>query len=206
MRRASLLLLALTLAACDRDAETVDDFGEGEVPATAAASNADCLVGTWAVDAEYSFRPEMWDTLMPGGEVEFAYGGHDGRALLTFGPDGSTRQTFEDFALSIEAETAAGEVLTTVEFDGTAEGRYAVEGDALRFTPGEATLSSRARVSLGGREMATAMDEMESLFENGERTLTTFTCSPDELLFDIHETPEGGRVFFDDARYTRVGS
>ena len=207
MRRpTALLALVLTLAACDREAEAVDDFSEGEEPVTSEASGADCLVGTWAVDAAHSFRPEMWDNLMPGGEVQFAYGGHDGRALLTFGPDGSTQQTFEDFELSIEAETAVGEILTTVAFDGTADGRYAVEDGALRFTPGAADLSSSARVNMGGREMATALDEVESLFERGERTLTTFTCSGDELLFDIHEAPEGGRVLFDDARYTRVSS
>ena len=156
------------------------------------------------MDAEQSFRPELWDTIAPGGEVRFEFGGASGRALLTFGPDGATRQTFEAFEITLSGDTAAGEMRTTVQMDGTAEGRYAVEGDRLRFEPGPADLTSRSRASLGGNQIADAEVDLESLFETGERSLTTFTCRGDELLLDIHESAEGGRVLFDDARYTRV--
>src|SRR5690606_14579715 len=100
--------------------------------------------------------------------------------------------------------TPAGEISTTVLMSGTADGRYTVEGDRLLFTPGDANLTTRTRASVGGNEVANTETDLESLFESGERSLTTFTCRGDELLLDIHESAEGGRVLFDDARYTRV--
>jgi len=217
MPRLPVLLLALlALSACGDDPAADPDLGadapgtdgveEGvpPVPDAPALTGAACLLGTWAVDAERSFRPEVWESLAPGGEVRFEYGGTSGRALLTFEPGGATRQAFEDFALTLNGDTPAGEMSTTVSMSGTAEGRYTVEGDRLLFEPGEADLTTQARVHLGGNVVSNAAMDLESLFEGGERGRTTFICRGDELLLDIHEDAEGGRVLFDDARYTRV--
>jgi hypothetical protein len=215
-RRALLLLSVLAFAACDREAETVDPdledatgaaappAPEETAPAPAGLTRADCLVGTWAMDAEHSFRPETWASLAPGGDTRFEYGGSSGRALLTFAAGGGARQQFERFSLTLNGDTSAGEMSTTVAFDGAAEGRYAVEGDRLRLTPGEADLTSRVQATVGGRAVSSAEVDVESLFESGEGSLLTFTCRGGELLLDVHESAEGGRVLFDDARYTRV--
>ena len=212
MTRLCWILPLLLLVACG-DADTTDsDFAEeGETPAVdtpmASAGGADCLLGTWAVDAEHSFRPEVWDDLTQGSnDVNFEFAGASGQALLTFERGGDARSDFEDFELTIDADTPAGAMSTTVAFDGTAASDYRVEGDQLLFEPGPADLTSHVRASLGGREVMNSTMDFESLFETAERGTMTFDCRGDELLLDI-SAPEsaGGQVMFENARYVRAG-
>src|SRR5690606_3416553 len=91
----ALLLSLPLLAACGDDpdpdfdaaAPGLPDVEEGAMPEAAApapgAEGAACLVGTWAVDAEHSFRPEMWENLAAGGEINLDYAGSSGQAFLT---------------------------------------------------------------------------------------------------------------------------
>ncbi|NNF58707.1 MAG: hypothetical protein HKN04_10750 [Rhodothermaceae bacterium] len=212
MSRLCWILPLLLLAACG-DADTTDpDFAaEGESPAAAApmalAGGADCLLGTWAVDAEYSFRPEVWDNLTQGSDdLNFEFAGASGQALLTFERGGAARSDFNDFEITIDADTPAGAMNTTVALDGTAASSYRVEDDQLLFEPGPAELTSSARATLGGREMMNSTMDFESLFETAERGTMTFDCQGDELLLDISAPASaGGQVLFENARYVRAG-
>ncbi|SRR5690554_2885951 len=202
------VLVALTLAACADDPATTpgapDTAPEAEAPTPSASGGAACLVGTWQADVESVYGPDFWERIMPreNGDFAFEFAGSEGRALVTFGPDGAFRQRFEDFTVSIDAAMPMGQMRSTVAMDGTAEGTYSVHGDRLDMTPGTAHVSVTSSATMDGREMGTADLPFNDLFTSEAGAVVTFTCSGDELLVDI-EVPDS-EIDFEDIRYVRA--
>ncbi len=218
--KASLLALAaaLTLTACGSDADAPADAagaeGAAAAAAPAAATGEACLHGTWAADAEHTFRPETFQRLMQGGEggPDIRLVGTSGRALVTFATDGAMTQRFEDFALSLESAAQGMPLKMTMNMTGANAARYTTEGDRLTFQSdggaGGNTVRATTTVEVGGHTLPP--QEMDSgFFEAHEGdsggTVVTYECHGDELLLDIASDEEAGQVFFNDARYTRAG-
>ena len=204
MRLVPTLLALLLASGCASEPDVPSPEASGaadEVAAASGAGGADCLVGTWRLDpASIDFDEIPGMSEMP--DASFSVGETEGEALLVFGPDGGTVQRFEDFVLTIDATVGQMALSVANAFDGTAEATYAVEGDRITFTPGEADLTSTVTVNGTRRQNPFAV---ESIFESAERGRPTFDCSPEALSMDIY-APEadGGELMFSDARYTRV--
>ena len=209
--RFALFAFALLLSACG--AEPSDDAPESPasssdepVAATepAAASDAACLIGTWQIDPA-SMDMDKVKGIQDIPNAEFSVGASSGRALLAFEPDGDAQQTFEDFSITINAAVSGIQMSVRNDYSGTASGTYAVEDDRIVMQPGDADLSIAVSVN-GGAPMNNPMN-IESLFEEGERGRTAFTCSDDELMFNIHSPDSaGGEEVIRDVRYTRVAA
>ncbi len=208
MTRFALILLLPFAFACGSDdssgVSAAGDVSQIDSPSI-NRTGADCLVGSWEVDPE-SINMDGVNAMIDesGGGVTMEFGGATGRGVMTFGSDGSARNTMENLALTINADSQVGEMEVTTTLDGTSDATYEIDGDQLHFEPGEADLSSSARVVLGGREIRNSSMDLESFFETAERSLTTFECTGDVLLLDIHESADGGRMMFEDARYVRT--
>jgi hypothetical protein len=158
------------------------------------------------MDVAESFNLEYINEMIDeqGGGIEMEYGGHSGDAVLTITGDGNAEYQMDNLAITINATTPAGEMVTRNTMNGTSSATFTVEGDQLHFEPGDADLTSNVEVTMGGNQMMNSSMDLESLFESGERSMMTFECMGDVLLLDIYETEEGGRLMFKDTRYTRM--
>lgn len=210
MTRYALILLLPFALACGGGDDSNDDYSTaGDVSGIDSPSinrtGADCLVGSWEVDPE-SINMDGVNAMIDesGGGLTMEFGGATGRGVMTFGSDGSARNTMDNLAITINADSQVGAMEVTTTMNGTADASYEIEGNQLHFVPGEADLNSSARVVLGGREISNSSTDFESLFETAERSMMTFECTGDVLLLDIHKTAEGGRMMFEDARYLRT--
>ena len=211
MTRYALILLLPFALACgggddsDRSYSTAGDVSGIDSPSI-NLTGADCLAGTWRMDVAESFNLEYINEMIDeqGGGIEMAYGGHSGDAVLTITGDGNAEYQMENLAITINATTPAGEMVTTNMMNGTSSATFAVEGDQLHFEPGDADLTSNVEVTLGGNQIMNSSMDVESLFESSERSMMTFECMGDVLLLDIYETEGGGRLMFKDTRYTRM--
>ena len=218
--RIALLVLVLLTSACAGDSETVtaatsdgvstspdgDPDGspetDSEIADATLADDADCLIGTWQIDPA-SMDMDKVEGIQNIPNANFSVGGSSGRALLAFEPDGDALQTFEEFSITINAAVSGIQMSVRNDYSGTASGTYTVEDDRIVMQPGEADLSIAVSVN-GGAPTQNPMG-VESLFEQGERGRTAFTCSADELMFNIHSPDSaGGAEVIRDVRYTRV--
>lgn len=212
MRRLLVLSAALAFAACASDPDASGEAEGGAVTPGAALSGEACLHGTWAADAEHTFRPETWERLMPQQEGAPQVRLHEtaGRALVTFAPDGAMRQRFEDFRVTFDSEAGGQPMRLTLAMDGSNGARYTLDGDRLTFQPdaGANDIEATMSIEMDGRPVMEPQRMDGAMFEPQEGdaggTAVTYTCRGDELLLDIAEAEEGGQVFFDDARYTRA--
>ncbi len=208
MKRFALLLLLPFAFGCGGDSDgstsTAGDVSRIDSPSI-NRTGGDCLVGSWEVDPE-SINMDGVNEMIGegGGGLTMAFGGASGRGVMAFGADGTARNTMENLAITINADSEIGAMEVTTTMNGTADATYTIDGDQLHFEPGEADLTSGSRVVLGGREISNMSMDLESLFETAERSMMTFECTGDVLLLDIHETAEGGRMMFEDARYLRT--
>ncbi|MEO0558413.1 MAG: hypothetical protein AAF170_09535 [Bacteroidota bacterium] len=207
--RPALFALALLASACASDTSDTPDASSspGTEPETAAvetasASDAECLVGTWQIDPA-SMDLDKVEGIQDIPNANFSVGETSGRALIAFEPDGSAMQTFEDFSMTINAAVSGMQMSVRNDYSGTANGTYTVEDDRIVMEPGGADLSVSVSVN-GGAPINNPMG-VESLFAEGERGRTAFTCSDDELRVNIHSPDSaGGEEFIRDVRYTRV--
>ncbi|HLA64431.1 MAG TPA: hypothetical protein VK610_08370, partial [Rhodothermales bacterium] len=133
-----------------------------------------------------------------------------GRALVTFAPGGEMTQRFEDFSVTIDSDIEGMTMRMTMNMTGANDARYTVTGNELAFQSdngaGENTMHVSTSIEMAGRTMP-AQEMDSSLFEAHEGddgATVTYECSGDELLLDIAADAEG-QIFFNDARYTRVG-
>lgn len=206
--RSALLVLALLTGACGAESSDAPEStaSSSDEPVatteTASASDAACLIGTWQIDPA-SMDMNKVEGIQDIPNAEFSVGESSGRALIAFEPDGDAQQTFEDFSITINAAVSGIQMRVRNDYSGTASGTYAVEDDRIVMQPGEADLSIAVSVN-GGASVSNPMG-IESLFEEGERGRTAFTCSGDELMFNIHSPDSaGGEEVIRDVRYTRV--
>ena len=203
-----LLLLPFALGCGDGDSNgstsTAGDDSRIDSPSI-NRTGEDCLVGSWELDPGSINLDAINEMTGEGsGGLTMSFGGTTGRGVMTFNADGSARSTMDNLAITINTDSQVGEMEVTTTMNGSSDATYTVDSDALHFVPGEASLTSSARVILDGTEISNSAMDLESLFETAERSMTTFTCRGDVLLLDIHETAEGGRLMFEDTRYVRT--
>jgi hypothetical protein len=217
-----VLAAALVLSACasdpaadSSDAGASDEAAAGDLAAGAAgggeaSGGVGCLHGTWAADAERTFRPEVWARLMPPeqGAPEVRFRDASGRALLTFEPDGTLRRRFEDFRVTMDMTMQGGRAVdVAMAMEGDDAARYAVDGDRLTFQAGTGPSGIRGRMTMrmDGRQMVDqAMDAGLFAVSDDTSGVLTYDCRADELLVDVAAPGDEPRLLFDDARYTRV--
>ncbi|MDX1439348.1 MAG: hypothetical protein R3284_05545 [Rubricoccaceae bacterium] len=210
MTRYTLLLLLPLALGCGGDDSDDSYSTAGDVSGIDSPSlnlmGEECLAGTWQMDVGESFNLEYINDMIgeQGGGVEMEFGGHTGDAQLRITDDGNAEYLMDNLAITINATSPVGEMVTTNTMNGTSSATFTVEGDQLHFTPGEADLTSNVQVEMGGNQMMNSSVDVESLFESAERSMMTFECTGDVLLLDIYETDEGGRLMFKDTRYTRM--
>ena len=206
--RLALLILAVLASACGGEPSDTPESptsSPGDPVATTeseSASSDACLVGTWQIDPA-SMDMNKVEGIQDIPNAEFSVGESSGRALIAFEPDGTALQTFEDFSITINASVSGIQMSVRNDYSGTATGTYTVQGDRIAMEPGDADLSIAVSVN-GGAPTNNPMG-LESVFEEGERGRTAFTCSADELMFNIHSPDSaGGEEVIRDVRYTRV--
>ncbi|GAB5537128.1 MAG: hypothetical protein Rubg2KO_33770 [Rubricoccaceae bacterium] len=207
--RPAFLVLALLASACASDttdspdpSSTPESLSENAVAETGSVGDAECLLGTWQIDPA-SMDLNKVEGIQDIPNADFSVGASSGRALLAFESDGNALQTFEDFSITIDAAVSGIQMSVRNDYSGTASGTYAVEDGRISMEPGDADLSIAVSVN-GGAPVDNPMG-VESLFEEGERGRTAFTCSDDELMFTIHSPDsDGGEAFIRDIRYTRA--
>ena len=185
------------------DVEETEDC-DGEDP---GVEIPDCLVGRWQADLTQIFRPEQMRALFPdagsrdGAALRFV--GTSGRAVLDLDAAGNATYYFEDVTIRFRGDTSMGETETELYIDGLDGAFYRVEGDEMRFTPGDASTRARIRVALPiGGEVETPMD-FDGIFELAERGVVRYTCT-DRQLTVVITGPGGSGTMFQNSRYRRV--
>lgn len=187
-----LLVLILTLSACNPEATTPAPAGGGTgVEATAAPSGsetsgtesdpagtiASCPAGTWTLTDFMPYILSLEQNLSSMTENEYTFSNNTFSGLVTyvFNEDGTASITGDNFNQSLTMSVAVGDqpmdVPITITINGTSTANYSIEGDKISFIdqqPGDMSVN----VDVMGS--ATSMNDL--LGQPGTIQLYQFNC------------------------------
>lgn len=180
----ALAVLVLTGCAAPDGAAPDDPAGPGTEGGTSSTALADCLIGSWALDAA-DLADQLRDTLSEDG-LPIIAAQAAGEVTLDVDAGRMTYTSAVTYALTA-APSGGPEMVMTQAQDGVSHGDWTTDGSILRFTSWENGLTFTTTATIAGQSVDLPLDLPADSFGGTTATVecdaTTMTTVSEGGLF-----------------------
>lgn len=174
------------------------------VNARAVNAQDTCYLGTWELDAAYTFSDANLSSFGGAGDAPVEFSQATGSAYLTFGNDGDFTYTFDNWSVTFRGDLGGMDMDTQINMHGDVWGRYVPGPDnsLTMFMSGEGVPAPNVESSLSITAGGFSMGEQEigiGSFFGPQNFALIYRCEGNALYVDGESA--GGT--FKNGRYLR---